>query len=99
MEGAFNMQITEDLEKQIRTATLSHVFEPDFSAPTPGSGASLALPIMHSIVMQSGGYITATSEVGQGTIFEILLPCLGTFHGSAAGSPCSSWKTRMRFAA
>ena len=68
--------------------TLAHIFEPSFAAgSTPNTG--LGLSLAHSIVVQNGGYITATSDVSRGTSFDVLLPCIGTFRGLSeiSGAP------------
>jgi two-component system, cell cycle sensor histidine kinase and response regulator CckA len=64
-----------------------HLFEPFFTTKDIGKGVGLGLATSFGIITQSGGSITARSEVGRGTSFKILLPATDKVPSAAASPP------------
>jgi CheY-like chemotaxis protein len=72
--GNYAVLTVSDTGVGIPAAILPRIFEPFFTTKAVGLGSGLGLSTVYGIVKQSGGYIHATSKVGEGSSFVIYLP-------------------------
>ncbi len=71
-EGPYIRIAVKDQGVGIPQNYLSKIFDPYFSTKPKGSGLGLATA--YSIIKNHGGYMTVSSQVGQGTVFHLYLP-------------------------
>lgn len=73
-----------DTGKGIPEEILSRIFDPFFTTKPVGKGTGLGLSLAYGIIQKHCGLINASSEVGKGTTFRIVLPVQ---HPQQSGHP------------
>jgi PAS domain S-box-containing protein len=74
LEGEFVALTAADTGMGIPPDILLRVFDPFFSTKQVGKGTGLGLSQVHGFAHQSGGAVSISSEVGQGTMITLYLP-------------------------
>jgi len=85
LPGDFVCLSVADEGEGIPVEVQAKMFEPFFTTKEPGKGTGLGLATSFGIVKQLGGWIDFHSVPGEGTRFDIYLPC-STVTESGAGS-------------
>lgn len=76
LDSVYLHLVAKDTGSGIPSELLSRVFDPYFSTKAIGEGTGLGLSIVHGIISGYQGFITIRSILGEGTAFNIYLPCI-----------------------
>lgn len=76
LPGDYIMLSVRDTGTGMSEETKAHIFEAFFTTKPVGKGTGLGLANCNSIIQQSGGCMSVTSELGKGTEFQMLFPCV-----------------------
>ncbi len=74
--GDFVELLVTDTGKGVSERALKHIFEPFFTTKQIGEGSGLGLSTVYGFAIQSGGFVKAVSESGNGASIGFYLPAM-----------------------
>jgi len=74
--GNFVKLVVRDTGHGIDPKIMGRIFDPYFTTKGLADGTGMGLSVVQGIVNSYDGTITVKSEVGKGSVFEVLLPCI-----------------------
>ena len=72
--GAYMKLTVSDTGCGMSPEVLGRVFEPFFTTKRQSGGSGMGLSVVHGIIKSYGGTITASSQPGKGSTFDVYLP-------------------------
>lgn len=69
--GDFIRLSVEDTGSGIPREILPEVFDPFFTTKTPDAGTGLGLAMIKNLIEQQGGFVSAQSALGEGSVFRL----------------------------
>jgi len=74
--GEYICLIVKDTGIGMNENIREQIFDPFFTTKEPGEGTGLGLSVVHGIINDHDGYIYVHSDMGTGTRFSVLFPCI-----------------------
>lgn len=72
--GSFLELRVEDTGEGMTEYVMERLFEPFFTTKEEGKGTGLGLSMVYGTVKDHGGTVKASSQIGKGSVFTVLLP-------------------------
>jgi PAS domain S-box-containing protein len=88
--GSYVVTRVRDSGTGMTPETAARIFDPFFTTKAMGKGTGLGLSQVYGFVRQSGGFVSVTSEVGQGTTIDLCLPFTDEMADASPVTPAST---------
>ena len=73
-QGEYLQLTVQDTGCGIAPELMERIFDPYFTTQEVGKGSGMGLAVVHGIVQSIGGVIHVTSQLGEGTTFDVFFP-------------------------